>query len=109
MPEPKTALQHWAPWMIIAYIFLVFVIVGLYNVNHRTVQRDAEIQAMTAGCLVRMYTVLGQNTKELLAASPADDPLRPVRIANARRIDQARKNLAGLTVPTVSECRALKR
>lgn len=130
----RQVLNHWMPWMVIAYIGLVGVVVYGYTLNARTLRdeaiRQAELSAAHEAAVARclgsrpqlmrvtrfvegendLAETLVQNSAAALEATPGDDPQYATRKANLVRLIRARENvkaIASFPVPTVAQCRKM--
>jgi len=133
MPERwRDRLDSWQFWVGVAYFGLACCVVGLYFVNSRT-QREEAIRISTARAAAQaqerrciesrpvlmkvnrffegsqdLAATLVENSQANLAATPIDDPLRPTRVKNLRRLAAAYRKVLDVDdfpVPTVDQCR----
>lgn len=128
--------SHFAPWMVIAYVAVVFLGSAAYVVNARTLRDEAVRVAETraakdaavARCLssrpqlqrvskhvrgVNEFAVtVVENSARVLDATPRSDPQYQVRRTNLISLIKARekiKAVSGFHVPTVADCHQLGR
>lgn len=128
----RALLSHWGPWMVVAYVGLVGVVVYGYTLNARTLRDEAirEAESMSAKdsavarclasrpILARFSThvkgvndlshAIVQNSAAIIRTTPTSDPQYRVRVANLKRLVRANDKITAidrLAVPTVAECR----